>query len=569
MKFPFHHSILAVAAAVTFASLAGCGVQQVYHEQDALGADAKAQVETSVKSRPIVQVHDGAWLMGEKIQATKPEPEIYDKQVVFNHPEGMTLPEVAMWITENIGVRAVVDASVQGANSPGGAGAAAGMAMAFSARTALPSPALGLPGAQALPSLPAAYPVSSGALAGSPLRFYTGAFRGFLDQADAHYNVWSRYKDGVVTFFTTETRTFQLPSIADTASMNGSISTGDSSSGSSQGSSGAGTANAGSAQTASTSGSSSSSGSGNQTITLGVQVTPWQTLERTANAIAGCKDCVIGDQNLGVLTVTGTPVQCDRLESWVKNLDSMYGKQVAIDVHVYQIQETLEHNYGINLTLGYKSSGAHTGLSMTGAAAPLVTSTSTPMTFGASILGGSLSGSSAAVQALATLGNVSQLISRSGVTQNGKLLALQAAKQEGYVASTQSTLTASVGSSTTMQTATLVPGFTSSFLPKVIDGRILIDFDMTLSDLLDLKTFTSGSGSSASSVQLPTMQLTRFEQSVSLKPGETLILTGMRQQNTSTTNNGVGSPYLPILGGGVDAQKGDTIIAVVISARLL
>jgi hypothetical protein len=65
------------------------------------------------------------------------------------------------------------------------------------------------------------------------------------------------------------------------------------------------------------------------------------------------------------------------------------------------------------------------------------------------------------------------------------------------------------------------------------------------------------------------MQLTRFEQSVSLKPGETLILTGMRQQNTSTTNNGVGSPYLPILGGGVDAQKGDTIIAVVISARLL
>lgn len=170
MKFPFHHSILAVAAAVTFASLAGCGVQQVYHEQDVLGADAKAQVETSVKSRPIVQVHDGAWLMGEKIQATKPEPEIYDKQVVFNHPEGMTLPEVAMWITENIGVRAVVDASVQGANSPGGAGAAAGMAMPFSARTALPSPALGLPGAQALPSLPAAYPVSSGALAGSPLR---------------------------------------------------------------------------------------------------------------------------------------------------------------------------------------------------------------------------------------------------------------------------------------------------------------------------------------------------------------------------------------------------------------
>lgn len=569
MKFPCHQSILTVAVAMAFASLAGCGVQEVYHEQDALSADAKTQVENPVKSRPTVQVHEGAWLMGEKIQATKPEPEIYDKQVVFNHPEGMTLPDVALWITENVGVRAVVEASALGGSASGGLAAAGVMAFPLSARTALPSPALGLPGSQTLPALPAASPGSFNAMSGSPLKFYTGAFRGFLDQADAHYNVWSRYKDGVVTFYTTETRTFQLPSIADTASMNGSISTGDSASGSSQGSSGTGTANAGSAQSTSTGSSSSSSGSGGQTITLGVQVTPWQNLERTANAIAGCKDCVVGDKDLGVLTVTGTPAQCDRLESWVKNLDSMYGKQVAIDVHVYQVQETLEHNYGINLTLGYKSAGGHTGVTMTGASAPLVTSTSTPMTFGASILGGTLSGSSAAVQALATLGNVSQLISRSGVTQNGKLLALQAAKQEGYVASTQSTLTASVGSSTTMQTATLVPGFTSSFLPKVIDGRILIDFDMTLSDLLNLQTFTSGSGSSASSVQLPTMQVTRFEQSVSLKPGETLILTGMRQQNTSTTNNGVGSPYLPLLGGGVDAQKGDTIIAVVISARLL
>jgi hypothetical protein len=43
----------------------------------------------------------------------------------------------------------------------------------------------------------------------------------------------------------------------------------------------------------------------------------------------------------------------------------------------------------------------------------------------------------------------------------------------------------------------------------------------------------------------------------------------MREQSTSTTNNGIGSPYMPLLGGGVDAQKKDTMIAVVITARLL
>ena len=94
-------------------------------------------------------------------------------------------------------------------------------------------------------------------------------------------------------------------------------------------------------------------------------------------------------------------------------------------------------------------------------------------------------------------------------------------------------------------------------------------FDMTLSELQPLQTFTSGSGASQSTVQLRTMPLARFEQSVRLMPGETLVLTGLRDQSTSMTNNGTGSPFMPLLGGGVDAQKKDTMIAVVITARLL
>ncbi|WP_116138412.1 secretin N-terminal domain-containing protein [Trinickia diaoshuihuensis] len=559
------------AAVMIFATLAGCGLQEVHDTQVALDRDARSQLETVTPTRPIVQVHEGAWLLGEKIRASKPQPEIYDKQVVFKSNDSTTLRDIAAWIADNVGVQAVVDASVESASSFS-SGSAAPVLPTPTPTRMLPSPAASLPGGPRLPELPSpngtnSREAQSAADIARPALRYTGTFRGFLDVVDARYAVWSRYRDGMVTFFKTETRSFTLPSIADVASMSGSISTGDSSGSSSQGSQGAG-ATLSSAAQAGTSGGTSS-GTGGQTITLGVRVSPWEQMEKTAEAVAGPGAQVVADKNLGVLTVTGTPPQCDRVEAWVKNLDAMFGKQVAIDVHVYQVQLSREENYGLNLTLAYQSASGHTGLKVTGAAPPTVTSSSSPMTFGANILSGTMNGTTAAVQALSTLGNVSQLISRSGITQNGKLLALQAAKQQSYVSSTQSTQTASVGSSTTMQTATLVPGFTSSFLPKVINGRILIDFDMTLSDLLSLQTFTSGSGSGQSSVQLPTMQVTRFEQSVSLKPGETLVLTGMRQQQTSSTNNGVGSPYVPIFGGGVDAQKADSIIAVVISARLL
>ncbi|MNU00008.1 hypothetical protein D3C72_2430190 [compost metagenome] len=65
------------------------------------------------------------------------------------------------------------------------------------------------------------------------------------------------------------------------------------------------------------------------------------------------------------------------------------------------------------------------------------------------------------------------------------------------------------------------------------------------------------------------MPTNRFAQSVSLKPGESLVLTGLHNQKAATTNNGVGEPWMAALGGGVGATRGDTVIAIVISARLL
>ncbi|MDR5791730.1 secretin N-terminal domain-containing protein [Caballeronia sp. LP003] len=560
----------ATVLTVIASMLSACGVTEINREQSSIGDDAKASYETAPRSRPIVRVHEGSLLMGEKVRASKPQPEIFDKPVEFREKRALTLSEIATWIAETIHVRAQVDASAESsvqanANTPT---VAAPMAIPFG-RSGGPLPMSGI---GATPDLSAALPganvsansPSSGSLAATPFR-YTGSFAGFLKTVEAQYNVYSRYRDGVVTFFRTETRTFTVPTLPDMSSMSGSITTGDSNGSAANGSQGLGMS---SASSASGSGSSGS-GSGGQTMSLQLHVSPWETLKETGAAIAGPGATVVADKNLGVLTVTGSPPQCDRVEQWMKSLSAMYGKQVAIDVRVYQVQITHEENYALQLSLAYQGANGHTGIKMTGAQAPTITSSSTPMTFGASILGGTLAGTSAAVQALSTLGNVTQVVARSGVTQNGKMLALQAAKSQGYVQSTSTTLAASVGSSTSIQTGTLVPGFTSSFIPKVVDGRILIDFDMTLSDLIRLDTFTSGTGTSQSSVQLPLEQITRFQQSISLRPNESLVLTGMRQQTTSTTNNGVGAPWMPLLGGGVDAQKGDTIISVVISARLL
>lgn len=103
------------------------------------------------------------------------------------------------------------------------------------------------------------------------------------------------------------------------------------------------------------------------------------------------------------------------------------------------------------------------------------------------------------------------------------------------------------------------------FLPKIVDGRILLGMNMTISNLVGIQTISSG----GSSIQVPTVDSSTFQQSVKLKPGQTLLLTGYSQSQGSTTHNGVGSPYFPLLGGGADASLSRQMIAIVITARIL
>ncbi|MDP0959184.1 hypothetical protein Q6334_29175, partial [Klebsiella pneumoniae] len=81
-----------------------------------------------------------------------------------------------------------------------------------------------------------------------------------------------------------------------------------------------------------------------------------------------------------------------------------------------------------------------------------------PMSVGATIVGGKLDGTKVAVQALSTLGNVTQVVSRSGVTQNGKVMAMQSATLQDYIPSSQTTLASNVGSTSSMQTAPDISG---------------------------------------------------------------------------------------------------------------
>jgi type IVB pilus formation R64 PilN family outer membrane protein len=409
---------------------------------------------------------------------------------------------------------------------------------------------------------------------GIPLDWH-GSIAGLLDYITAKDGVWWRYRHGAIHIFRTETETFSIPALNWSTDASGTIeaSTGANSSGSGSGGGiggvGTGTMSTGIGGTSGTGGSNVSTGATSIINTSKTNV--WKSLQKTAETVAGPGAQVMADASMGTITVTGTPREVGQVRQWVRQLTRQLSRQVAITIHVYNVQVNNEQNYGLNLSGAFQNLGKQYGVTLQSVAPPSPSGNVAPMSLGANILSsatgalGQFNGSSVAVQALATLGHVTQVFSRSAVTQNGQPAPIQVAQQTTYLAESSSTQTANVGSTTGLIPGTVTTGFTALFLPRIDDGYIYLGMNMTISNLVGIQTISNSGGS----IQAPTVDSSTFQQMAKLKPGQTLLLTGYSQAGGNTTRNGVGSPYFPLLGGGADASTQKTMIAIVITARIL
>lgn len=540
------------------ALLDGCALQDIRRDQSAAVDQTSVLVRNGPTLHDVVQFSDDAWLMGERVPTSKPVPAIYDIPVNYNFP-ARSIDEFARWVAQVANVRVVVDPSAAEAKATTSFGTPAATAV-------MPPLPLNL-GAGQPPFLAPLPPLSTatgtgnaGAAAGARPRPYQGTLGGLIKREAARYGVWDKYQDGVITLFKTETRMFTLPALKDATELESTITT---SSGNDSGSGGSGSGSGGSS---SSSGGSGDNGGNTQKSKLTAKIEPLKSLEATANAIAmGGK--VIADPDLGYLVVTGTPPQCDAVEAFVKSLDAMFGKIIALDVRLYSVELTRGENYGLDVALAYKSATGHTSAGITGAPSPAISGGGTGLSFGANVLSGPFAGSKGAMKLLSSLGNVTSVLTLGGAGQNGKKTTIQNGEKQGYLPSTQSTLAANVGATTSAQASFFTTGFTGQFLPKLTNGAIAMDMTLTLTRLVSMDILPPGCTGSGCTFT-PHTKNYDLQSSMPLKPGESLLLVGMQQDGVSTTNNGVGSPFMFALGGGIDASQQHTLLAIVVTARV-
>ena len=477
-------------------------------------------------------------------------PELL-RQVTFNQSI-VSIRDFAARLESATGLR--VDVASDAGEFPDAPASAAPFEAASGGAAVGPLPSL--PGG----GLPAA---GEGRRAAAPARIvYEGPAHGLLDSVTQRFDLYWAQEGGRVVIRRVMARTFRLAALAGSASGSSTIasnqSQGSSSSGGGGGGGGGGEA----------SGKSSSTG---QTATVSFDnLSPWTAVEATIKSMLSSEGRLIVSPALGTLTVLERRSAMERITEFVRSTNAAMGRQVALNVKVYSIQLSDGEQYGIDWNLAYKQLEG-IGLNLKNAAG-LASASATNIGLqvlsqpGATGTSRHFADSKVVVQALSTQGRVSEQISTTLVTLNNQPVPLQVGKQQTYLASVSVSQVANAGVSTSLTPGQVNAGLDMSFVPHVLDdGRILLQYAMTLSDIAEITSIESN----GSMIQLPNVNLRSFIQRVSVNSGEMLIMSGFEQTGSNAQQQGVGSASNFLLGGGQRAQGGRSVLVIVVQPTVL
>jgi type IVB pilus formation R64 PilN family outer membrane protein len=501
-----------------------------------------------------IQIREDIWIGNSSTRLAEPEvlPKVFSSPVAFNR-RVRSLSDFAERVAMIAGLptRVTPDAvdAASGARTP--RGGATGMApVAGAAASAIPPPtALQQP----LPPL-----AGGDALGGAYLVYRSGDLKGLLDMAAARFGVSWKYTQGAIEFLHVDTRTFQVNAVPGDSALSANVGNTSSNAGDGGPSPALGNGSAGTGA-----GHHGNGGSNAQSMAVRSQLSVFSSLEKSVSAMLSPHGMVVSSAATGTLTVTDTPAILARIEKFIERENRTLSRQVMINVTVLAVSLADEDNYGLNWDLVYSDLLKRFGIRSTFGAGQNSTS------FSAGILetaNSRFAGSSLMINALSTQGKVRKETSASVTTLNYQPVPVQVARQTAYLKSSQTTISANVGSSTSLTPGVVTSGFTMTLLPNLLDnGTVMLQFSTDISTLRRINTVSSTGTTGGSQIQTPEIDTRNFLQRVAMKSGQTLVVSGFEQMEGDVERQGTGSPSNFLLGGGAASRSNKEIIVILIT----
>ena len=376
---------------------------------------------------------------------------------------------------------------------------------------------------------------------------YTGNLGGLLDIVTARLGISWKYEDGMVTFFYLQTARFDIePSDAKYA-LTGSVVSGVSNSSSSEGGSGSGS-----------SGSSSSGGvSGESGTSLKSDVAMgnnlYDDLKSTAESMltpgVGRLDM---NKTTGTVVITDVPEVVRRIGEYLTSENKALSRQVNLKVVIYTVNTDTSDAVGIDWNVIYKTLAGKYGINMAGPSGTISDAGSLSFSVLDTATGSArqFAGSSFLFDALSKQAKVADVRTIPLMTTNMASASVVVGRQISYLKSVSTTVY-STGTST-LPSQTLTPGSVTTgtnitIFPKILDGgdRMMLNMFLNISSLIQLREIKSDT----EKLEAPEVDSRSVPQRVWLKPGQTVVISGLEQNVATSNRQGQLSPDNQITGG--------------------
>ena len=384
---------------------------------------------------------------------------------------------------------------------------------------------------------------------------FTGKLHAYVNEVANAAGVEWEYKDGAIYFYRLLTKTFNLSNISpgdvdlnDSMSKGGQASTGQT-----------GAANSG----------STGSFSSNASVGIRVAYSFWKSLKPMLESASSSLGKVTMNESTGVVTVTDTRDALNKIERIIQNETAVLGQQVIIDVRILRVNLDKTSEAGFDLTSVYKvlsADGINNSSFNVTAPATRVTSLAGNLTFSLNNSLSRFNGSKFVVQGLNQFGTVVGDSSTSVITTNRVPAMTGSFKTVGFLAQTISVPSTVAGGTSTPG---LLPGSitTGSFLrilPTIRENNtILINMSVDISDLVDIGSASTGSGSSLQQIQWANTTGTKTIGNLLLNQEESMVIVGSSGENANArTNNGIG-------GASTSVANTQSLFVVIVTPRIL
>ena len=372
---------------------------------------------------------------------------------------------------------------------------------------------------------------------------YRGPLSGLLDEISSRFGIWWKYDRKEIHFYRQITKTFVLYSLPTKPSL--SVNVGGSASG--------------------------EGGSSSLSLKSSADMAIWEKVEKSISSMISKDSKLTVDQANGTITLTATPTEIKKVGKFITEQNNRLSRQVAISVKVLQVTLTDSDQYGLNLSAMFADSNNTFRIesptsSLADDISDNLTMVVTPKNWTASAI----------IKALSTQGATTLVTSGTVTTLNNKPAPIQVIKKQNYISEITKTNGGDDDYDISTETEEIETGFTLDVLPRILEhGRLLLMFNLTLSDLIELEKVyldeskEDPSAASGQYIQNPKIESRGFTQEVAVTSGQSLILTGYERVESSTSKEGVGSATNSLLGGTATATKERSVLVIILTPVVL